>query len=103
MAELNITTSNFKNEVLESPIPVLVDFWATWCEPCRMMSPVIEELAAEYQGKVKVCKVNVDQEPALASHFQITSIPTVMLFDKGTVKQVSIGYKPKSALETMLK
>ncbi len=103
MAELNITTGNFKKEVLESPIPVLVDFWATWCGPCRMMSPVIEELAGEYQGKVKVCKVNVDQEPALAAHFQITSIPTVMLFDKGTVKQVSIGYKPKAALEAMLK
>lgn len=103
MAELNITTNDFRKEVLESPIPVLVDFWATWCGPCRMMSPVIEELAAEYKGKVKVCKVNVDQEPALAAHYQITSIPAVMLFDKGNIKQVSIGFKPKAALETMLK
>ena len=65
MSELNITTSNFKSEVLESDLPVLVDFWASWCAPCRMMSPVIEELAKDYAGRVKVCKVNVDQEPSL--------------------------------------
>ena len=67
MSELNITTSNFKSEVLESDLPVLVDFWASWCAPCRMMSPVIEELAKDYAGRVKVCKVNVDQEPSLSN------------------------------------
>ena len=74
MSELNITTSNFKSEVLESDLPVLVDFWASWCAPCRMMSPVIEELAKDYAGRVKVCKVNVDQEPSLAQQYKISGI-----------------------------
>ena len=103
MSELNITTSNFKSEVLESDLPVLVDFWASWCAPCRMMSPVIEELAKDYAGRVKVCKVNVDQEPSLAQQCKISGIPTVMVFESGKLKQVSVGYKPKKDIDNLLK
>lgn len=103
MTELNITTSDFRSEVLESDIPVLVDFWASWCAPCRMMSPIIEELAQEYAGRVKVCKVNVDQEPSLAQQYKVSGIPTVMVFEKGKIKQVSVGYRPKSDIESLLK
>lgn len=101
MSELNITTSNFKSEVLESDLPVLVDFWASWCAPCRMMSSVIEELAKDYAGRVKVCKVNVDQEPSLAQQYKISGIPTVMVFESGEVKQVSVGYRPKKDIEKL--
>ena len=103
MSELNITTSNFKSEVLESDLPVLVDFWASWCAPCRMMSPVIEELAKDYAGRVKVCKVNVDQEPSLAQQYKISGIPTVMVFESGKLKQVSVGSRPKKDIENLLK
>ena len=102
MAEVVLTKDNFKNEVLESDIPDLVDFWATWCGPCRMLSPIIEEIAEEYEGSVKVGKVNVDDEPELSAQYGIESIPTVMYFRNGEVSDTAIGYRPKSEFEKMI-
>ena len=103
MAELTITEQNFDEEVMRSDIPVLVDFWATWCGPCRMLAPVIEEIAKEYEGKIKVGKVNVDDERELALQFGVSSIPTVMVFQNGEIKATSVGYRPKEELEALLK
>ena len=103
MAELTITQQNFEQEVLLAKEPVLVDFWATWCGPCRMLAPVIEEIANEYAGKVKVGKVNVDDERELALEYGVSSIPTVMVFQNGEVKQTSVGYRPKEEIEPLLK
>ncbi len=102
MAEVTVTESNFESEVLSSDIPVLVDFWATWCGPCRMLAPIIEEIAIENEGTLKVGKVNVDEEPGLAQRFRVTAIPTVILFRNGVPEQTSVGYVPKSSLEAML-
>ena len=103
MAEIKLTDQNFEQEVLRADLPVLVDFWASWCGPCRMLAPVIAEIAEEYAGKVKVGKVNVDEQPNLANRYGIASIPTVMLFKNGEVVNTSLGYRPKNELETMLK
>ena len=103
MAEVIITKNNFEAEVLKSDIPVLVDFWATWCGPCRMLAPVIEEIANEYAGKVKVGKIDVDQQPELAMQFGVMSIPTLILFKEGKAVAQSLGYKPKAQVEAMLK
>ncbi len=103
MAELTITQQNFEQEVLLAKEPVLVDFWATWCGPCRMLAPVIEEIANEYTGKVKVGKVNVDDERELALEYGVSSIPTVMVFQNGEVKETSVGYRPKEEIEQLLK
>ncbi len=103
MAEITITESNFESEVLSSGIPVLVDFWATWCGPCRMLAPIIEEIAKENEGTLKVGKVNVDEQPGLAAQFQVTGIPTVILFKNGIPEKKSVGYVPKSTLEALFK
>ena len=103
MAEIQLNEQNFEQEVSRADLPVLVDFWASWCGPCRMLSPVIAEIAEEYAGKVKVGKVNVDEQPNLANRYGIASIPTVMLFKNGEVVSTSLGYRPKDELETMLK
>lgn len=103
MAEITITKDNFEQEVVNSTQPVLVDFWASWCGPCKMLSPVISELAEEYEGKVKVGKVNVDEEPELAATFKVASIPTVVLFKDGEIAETSVGYRPKQQLEEMIK
>lgn len=103
MAEVVLTTANFEEEVLKSDIPVLVDFWASWCGPCRMLAPAIEEIAKEYEGKIKVGKVNVDENEALAIQYRITSIPAVFLFKDGKIAKTSIGLVPKSELEAMFK
>ncbi len=96
---LTITEANFENEVINSEIPVLLDFWAAWCAPCRMITPTIEALATELAGKVKVGKVNVDQEPGLASAFRVMSIPTITLTKGETMLMQSIGVKPKDVLK----
>ena len=98
MSEIKITKANFEEEVLNSPIPVVIDFWATWCGPCRMIAPVIEEIAEEYANVVKVGKVNVDEEPELASQFGIISIPTVVLVKDGQISAKSVGYRTKEQL-----
>lgn len=103
MAELKITSENFESEVKESSIPVLIDFWADWCGPCRMMSPVVAQLAEKYEGKVKVGKVNVDEEPELAKEFQVMSIPMFVVIKDGRVVNQLIGARPKSELEAMLR
>lgn len=102
MAEITLTSKNFTDEVLNSDKPVLVDFWASWCGPCKMLAPTIEALAAEYEGKIKVGKVNVDDEQALAADYGIASIPTVILFNKGEIKETLIGYRGKEDFEAVI-
>ena len=103
MAEIIITEQNFEQEVLQSDKPVLVDFWAPWCGPCRMLAPTIELLAEEMEGVAKVGKVNVDEQPGLAARFGISSIPTLIVFEDGKVKNTSVGVVPKSMIEDMLR
>lgn len=99
MAAKAITQSEWKTEVLESPIPVLVDFWAVWCGPCRLIAPIVEELSAQYAGKLKVYKIDVDQEQGLAIQYGIMSIPTLLLFKDGRVVEQIVGALPKGAIE----
>ena len=103
MAEIIITEENFENEVLNSDKPVLVDFWAQWCGPCRMLGPIIEEIANDYEGKVKVVKVNVDEQPNLASKYGIASIPTVIVFKNGKPEKTLVGLRSKNEIENMIK
>jgi len=102
MSEINLTEANFKKEVLESAIPVLIDFWAPWCGPCKMLIPIINELAKEYEGKAKICKLNTDENMALASQFQITSIPCVMLFKNGKAIEKIVGFRPKNDIKKVI-
>lgn len=102
MAELKITRENFENEVMKSNIPVLIDFWAPWCGPCRMMGPIIEQLAEEYVGKAKVGKVNVDEEGELSQAFGVMSIPTIVLVKDGKIVKQAVGARPKPEVEAML-
>lgn len=98
-----VTSSNFENEVLKSDIPVLVDFWAAWCGPCRMVAPVIDQLSEQYAGKVKVVKLNVDENPEIAGRYDILSIPTVYLFKNGKKAEELVGARPKQSFEEMIK
>ena len=93
--EITFTDDNFKKEVLESAVPVVVDFWAEWCMPCRVVSPIIEEMAGEYSGKVKVGKLNVDQNPHMAQHYGVMSIPSIIFFKNGQPVKTMIGAQGK--------
>jgi thioredoxin 1 len=100
---VTLTDGNFKEEVLESSTPVLVDFWAEWCGPCRVIAPAIEELAEAYDGKVKIGKLNVDEQSNIAGQYGIRSIPTLLFFQNGEVVDQVVGAVPKSAIESKLK
>ena len=103
MAGISATAENFEQEVLKSDVPVIVDFWAEWCVPCKMIHPILDEIAAEYDGKLKVAKVNVDVQGELASQYNIISIPTLLLFKEGTVINQQIGAGPKQTIEKLFK
>ena len=100
--EIELTNENFDAEVLQSELPVLVDFWATWCGPCMMLGPIVAEVATEYAGRVKVGKVNVDNAPELAARYGITSTPALLLFRKGEVVRTSVGFVKKADVVAML-
>ena len=103
MAVLKITSENFEQEVLKAAQPVVIDFWASWCGPYKMFSPIVDEFAEENEGKVKVGKVNIDDEPDLASRFGVMSIPTAILFKNGQAVQSMVGVQPKAKLEEMVR
>ena len=103
MSEIILTEENFEREVLQSQLPVLVDFWAEWCAPCKMLAPTVAELAQEYEGKVKVGKVNVDQQMGLAMNFHVASIPTVICFKNGTPAKKTVGLCSKEELLDLLR
>jgi thioredoxin 1 len=95
---ITFTDETFQSEVIESSLPVLVDFWATWCGPCRMVAPIVEELADEYEGRAKIGKVDVDSEQKIASDFRIRSIPTLLIFKDGKLADQIVGAVPKKAV-----
>ena len=101
--EITITNENYETEVLNSNIPCLVDFWTTWCGPCMMIAPIVEEIAQEYAGKIKVCKVNVDDNMEIADKYNIFNIPTILLIENGEIKEKVVGYCTKEELLTKLK
>jgi thioredoxin 1 len=103
VSSVTITTGNFQQEVLQSPIPVLIDFWAPWCGPCKTIGPIVEQLAEEYSGRVKVCKVNVDEEGSIAEQHGITSIPALFLYNNGALAGQRIGAAQKREIEALFK
>ena len=98
MATVKVDNSNFRTDVLEASEPVVVDFWAEWCGPCKMIAPSLDEIAAELGSKVKVAKLNIDENPELAAQFGVRSIPTLMIFKGGEVADIKVGAAPKTAL-----
>ncbi|MDR0758869.1 MAG: thioredoxin [Treponema sp.] len=98
---LAVNTANFEQEVVKSTIPVLVDFWAEWCQPCRMVGPLLDQLAEEYSGRVKICKVNVDEENDLAGSHNVVSIPTMVVYQDGQVVRQQVGAVPKAQIAAM--
>ena len=101
--EIELYKETFEQEVLQSDIPVLVDFWATWCGPCKMIAPIVKEIADEYDGKILVGKVNVDEEPDLTMQYNVSSIPTLMVFKNGQLVNKAVGYREKDEILKMLK
>jgi thioredoxin 1 len=98
----DVTDQSFENEVIKADVPTLVDFWAPWCGPCRMVAPIVEELAGEYEGRVKFFKLNTDENPAVSGRYGIRSIPTLLVFKDGEVKGQIVGFRPKSELKNRL-
>lgn len=103
MAVITLTKENFEAEALKANVPVLVDFWASWCGPCRMVSPIVDEIAEESDGSYKVGKVNVDEQPELASQFGVMSIPTLIVLENGKVKNTAVGARPKEFILGLLR
>ncbi len=103
MATVKVDNSNFKSEVLESNVPVVVDFWAEWCGPCKMIGPSLEELANEHSGKVKIAKLNIDENPELGAQYGVRSIPTLLMFKSGALASNMVGAAPKSRLNDWIK
>ena len=103
MDVVTLTKDNFEQEVLAAKVPVLIDFWATWCGPCQLQSPVVDEIAKEMGDQVKVCKVNVDEQLALAQRFGVSSIPLLILFKNGRPVAKALGYRPKAEIQELLK
>jgi thioredoxin 1 len=101
--EVTVTKSNFDAEVTKSAVPVVADFWAEWCGPCKMIAPVLKDLARDYKDRIKIAKIDVDSEGELAQQFNIVSIPTILVFNKGQVVKQQIGAVPRQALEKMIK
>ena len=101
--EIELYKETFEQEFLQSDIPVLVDFWATWCGPCKMIAPIVKEIADEYDGKILVGKVNVDEEPDLTMQYNVSSIPTLMVFKNGQLVNKAVGYREKDEILKMLK
>lgn len=101
--EIELYKETFEQEVLQSDIPVLVDFWATWCGPCEMIAPIVKEIADEYDGKILVGKVNVDEEPDLTMQYNVSSIPTLMVFKNGQLVNKTVGYREKDEILKMLR
>lgn len=101
--EVELTVDNFQAEVLESDVPVLIDFWAEWCMPCKMIAPVLEELASEYDGRLKIGKVDVDSQGELAGQYNIVSIPTLLVFSNGEIVQQHVGAAPRPTIEELFK
>ena len=98
MSAKNVTTASFQADVLDNPKPVMVDFWAEWCGPCRMVSPILDEIAAEYADKIDIVKVNVDEEPQLAMQYGVTGIPMMAVFQGGSIAKQMVGARPKNAI-----
>ena len=101
--EITVTKENFEAEVLNSSVPVLLDFWATWCGPCRMIAPTLAQIAGENEGRLKVGKVNVDEEMELAMRFGVTSIPMLVVMEGGQIKNKAVGAMPKQKIEALFK
>lgn len=102
MSEMEVNDGNFESEVLGAQVPVLVDFWAPWCGPCRMLGPIVGELAKEYDGRAKIVKVNTDDSPETASRFQVSAIPTLLFFKNGDVVEQLVGVRPKPEIKSIL-
>ena len=103
MAEpIELTEDNFTSEVLEADVPVMIDFWAPWCGPCHMVSPIVQSIADKYEGRIKVGKVNLDEYPAVASEYGIRSIPAIFIFNNGEVAERAVGVQPEDTLSAMI-
>ena len=100
--EINITDANFEQEVLKSDLPVLIDFWATWCSPCQAIGPIVEKIAEEYTGRLKVCKLNIDEAKTIASKYDVVSIPTLMVFKEGKPMDMLVGVVPEDEIKDMI-